>query len=76
MYVKKCGGCDQLFEVEGGHQPDMLRKPEGLMRTASIDLCPICRDAAQQRGQPVLPEIPPGAGVAREEQEEAPDGAR
>ena len=59
MIVKKCGGCDQLFEVEAGHPSDTIRKSGGFVRTAEIDICPICRAAAIERGKEPLPAIPP-----------------
>lgn len=53
MYVKRCGSCDQLFEVPEGHPTDSILKSEGLRRTQPIELCPACRQAAQDRGQAV-----------------------
>ena len=75
MIVKKCGGCEQLFEVEARHQSDTLRRTEGIVRTVDIDLCPACRQAAQVQGQPPTPEEPE-APAAPEQEEEPAGGAR
>ena len=63
MYVKRCFGCDQLFEVAEAQArtSDSLQKPEGIMRTQPVDICPPCRQAAQIRGQePPAQEAEPG----------------
>lgn len=67
MLVKRCGACNQLFEVAeaASHVNDTLQKPEGIMRTQPIDLCPACRQAAQVRGQAV---------PVKEEPQERDDG--
>lgn len=61
MWVKRCGACDELFEVPetASHQTDTLQKSEGIVRSHPIDLCPACRQAAQDRGKAVpAPEEP------------------
>jgi len=51
MQVAKCGGCEELFEVPHGHPTDTIQRPEGIMRSGSILLCPGCRVGASARGQ-------------------------
>ena len=70
MLVKRCGACSQLFEVAeaASHQTDTLQKPEGLVRVQSIDLCPACRQGAQDRGKAVPAKEEP---QERDEREEA-----
>ena len=75
MYVRKCGACDQLFEVDAGHPTDTLNQTKGLVRTVPIDLCPTCRQAAQQRGQPPTPEEQE-TPAAEPQEETPPEGAR
>ena len=63
MQVRKCGGCDQLFEVNATHEADSLTNQTGLIRTQRIDLCPGCRAGAIERGswRPEEAKEPPAA---------------
>ncbi len=75
MFVKRCFGCDQLFEVpeEQARTNDSLQKPEGIMRTQPIDICPPCRQGAQIRGQEPPPPLPGESEEEPQEHEERED---
>lgn len=60
--VARCGHCQQFFDLpEGQLAPEAVEEIQstGLMPVRKIFLCPPCRQASHDRGQPPAPPEPP-----------------